>query len=176
MTAERGGSNVPDGGGDPGREVADALKKVYRSLSRRARSGWEIRQFMESKGISPQAQEAVLLHLTEQNLLNDEKFARDWVEERKRLKPMGRIRLRHELQEKRIAPAIIEQVLATELPPSEELRLARRALLAKTGDRAPGGDGQRERRALARLQSFLVRRGFPADVIWQALKKGGYVG
>ncbi len=60
--------------------------------------------------------------LVEDGLLNDEKFARWWVEQRIKFRPKGNIALKSELMRKGIDSSIVSQVLLTS---EQEKMLAR---------------------------------------------------
>jgi regulatory protein len=96
-------------------------------------------------------------------LLNDEEFARYWVENRERFRPRGRFALRYELRQKGIPDTAIEMALQT----VDEADSAYRA----AHDRAHRL-GQLDRQAFRqRLVGFLRRRGFGYDVVKDAIDR-----
>jgi regulatory protein len=88
-----------------------AYKRVLLWISRRPHSIQEIRRKLEQK----QAQQAVINDVIERleslDLVNDERFAEAWVENRKVFRPRARKALRLELRKKGIQDVIIDRVL-----------------------------------------------------------------
>lgn len=95
-----------------------SLDKAYmRSLdliSRRMRSEWEIKDYLKRKGYSVEAQAAVARRLNQSRLLDDKKFAEQWVSTRRMLKLSSRRKLAMELRQKHIAADIISDVFGEE--------------------------------------------------------------
>ncbi len=148
---------------------ARARDLALRFLALRPRSVAEVRTYLHRKGFDDSTVERVIERLKELNYLDDEAFARFWVEDRERFRPRGPMALRHELRQKGISQEIIEHVLAH----LDVEASARRALESKAR-RWTHLDEQAFRR---KAQAFLARRGFPYDVIrdvvgdmWEALQ------
>jgi regulatory protein len=81
-------------------------------LSYRVRSSQEVRRKLREKKFSDTAIEAVMERLERVGLLDDETFARFWVENRETFKPRGARALRYELRQKGVSDDDIEAVLA----------------------------------------------------------------
>jgi regulatory protein len=146
----------------------DSLHRVYNAalvlLSYRPRSVAEVRRRLIQKGHDPALLEEVLERLQDQKVLNDEEFARFWVENRQSHRPRGSWALRSELRTKGVESAAIEGVLPQ---PEEEEPAAYRAARRKA-ESLRGLDWQTFRQ---RLGSFLVRRGFGYDVAGPVVKR-----
>lgn len=91
-----------------------AYDQVLNYLAIRPRSEYEIHTYMRQKKYDPGTSRKILNRLSEKGRLNDEAFARAWVENRRLLKPVSKRRLRLELRQKRIANDIIDRVLAAD--------------------------------------------------------------
>ncbi len=148
---------------------ARARDRALRYLAVRPRSTMEVRTYLHRMGFTSDIIEQVIQRLQELNYLNDEAFARFWVEDRERFRPRGPMALRHELRQKGIPPEIIDNVLAH----VDVEAGARRALEPKLRQWARLD----ERTFRKKAQDFLARRGFPYEVIrdvvtdaWEALK------
>jgi regulatory protein len=87
------------------------LAAALRFLEDRARSVHEVRRRMARAGYPPDLVEATLARLLELGMLDDQAFARAWVESRDRARPRGERALRAELRAKLVDDAIIERVL-----------------------------------------------------------------
>lgn len=120
------------------------LNKAVNLLSFRPRSVAELKQ----RGLG-----AAIPQLIELDLVDDQKFARWWVEQRCLLNPRGNIGLQAELQQKGIDREIIASVL---LSKDEELALAQKLLAKKKLDRP-------------RAQRFLLARGFSAEIVYRLI-------
>ena len=66
-------------------------------LSFRLRSEWELRDYLKRKKADPEIIEQILNKLSINGYVNDEQFARRWVENRRLLKPTSRRKLVMEL-------------------------------------------------------------------------------
>lgn len=144
-----------------------AYHDALRLISYRPRSVAEIRRRLERKGYSEAQIEAAVDRLQEIDLLDDQAFARLWVENRLALRPRGRRALYSELRKKGVSSTIIEQVLDDMITAEGE---ADRALaLARKRARALAG---LEREVFARrLQGYLARRGYPAHLVWPTVNQ-----
>jgi regulatory protein len=87
------------------------LAAALRFLEERARSVHEVRRRLARAGYPPDSVEDTLTRLLELGMLDDQAFARAWVESRDRARPRGERALRAELRAKLVDDAIIEQVL-----------------------------------------------------------------
>lgn len=111
------------------------------------------------KGVPPQLTERVFERLVAKGYLNDEAFARFWVENRQVRKGISRRKLEAELQAKGVERSIIEQVVGTsERSDAAELEkiIAKKARLYS--------DPQK-------LMAYLARQGFRYDDITAALER-----
>src|SRR5262245_29551432 len=89
-------------------EQADrALSAALRALDARPRSTAELRLRLKRKGFDPESVDAALARLTELGLLDDQTFARAWVENRQNARPRGTSALRDELRRKGVDAEII---------------------------------------------------------------------
>lgn len=81
-------------------------------ISIRRRSKWEIEQYLKRKDYEPEIIEKIIDRLTTRNYVDDEAFAKAWVENRRLLKSTSKRRLQQELRQKRISDNIIHQALS----------------------------------------------------------------
>lgn len=144
------------------REVA--LQYALRLLGYRARSRQELRQNLEKHEIPAVVIEETLQRLTENGLLNDEAFARAWVENRSTFRPRGRRALKMELRQKGLPEDSIQSAL--EQAEGEET-------LALQAARKQARKLQQLERLEFRnkLGSFLARRGFSYEVILPTVRQ-----
>ena len=137
------------------REIRDYLMK--KTLSKKLRNK-KTGEFYEKSGVSKLSVEQVLARLKEKKYIDDEKFARFWLENRNQRKGSSLKKLRAELLQKGVSGVIIEQVFAeTSRNDSEEIQ----KIIDKKAKRYP--DQQK-------LVAYLARQGFSFDEINRALK------
>jgi regulatory protein len=136
--------------------------QVLRYVAMRPRSRWEAEFYLEKKkGASPALAEQILNKLSIIGLIDDEKIARSFVNDRRLLRPTSRRKMVAELRKKRIADNIIEKALGSE---AEDENTALQEVV------------ERKRRQIKyqddlKLMQYLARQGFNYDDIKQALKK-----
>jgi len=142
--------------------VRSALDKASQLLARRPRSRSELRRRMLSAAMPVAAVEQALARLQEIGLVDDEAFARWWVANRSQHRPRGRIALRTELLQKGVDKDAIALALSEVDEAADARRLARQ--------RAHGYRDLDDRQLEARLGGYLRRRGFPFEVVREALE------
>ncbi|HTK39895.1 MAG TPA: RecX family transcriptional regulator [Patescibacteria group bacterium] len=139
------------------REVRDYLWKKTRATKYKSRRTGQI---MEREGVSTALTERVYARLEERGYIDDEAFARYWVENRNQIKGASRRKLSSELMQKGVSSGIIEAALsASERDDTSELA----KIIAKKRNRYP--DEQK-------LIAYLARQGFSYDDIKSALADG----
>lgn len=109
------------------------------------------------KGLAPEITTRVFDRLVAKGYIDDEKFARYWVENRSLTKGASKRKLTAELRSKGVTQSIIEHFLA-ESSRSDDEEIAK--IIAKKRNRYP--DDQK-------LMQYLARQGFSFDDIKQAL-------
>lgn len=129
-----------------------AHEAALRLLASRSRSETEMRARLGMRGIEPAAIEDELIRLRNSGLLDDQKFARAWVEDRKRMAPRGRRMLRYELLGRGIEPESVD--IATDGIDDRETALE----IARS--RARGSVLDSYEAYLTKVGGFLRRRGF----------------
>ena len=138
--------------------VEVAFQRALRLIGHRPRSEQEVSQRLAKLNFSPDQVEQVIAKLKASNLIEDEKFARMWVENRLEFHPRSLRLIRYELLHKGIAEDHIEQALQET---EDEQDLARRAAVAYAR-RLENYEDQVYRN---RLSGYLARRGFSYGTI-----------
>jgi regulatory protein len=143
--------------------------KAYalRLLEIRGRSVREVRDKLKARSAAPQDVESVVAELLSLGLLDDEKFAREWIDSRRRLKPMGPARIRAELARKGIARETIAQAMEGYLRDSDQTSLA----LDLARRKMKNWRGLEREKIIGRMTGYLARRGFSGQSINQVVKK-----
>lgn len=139
--------------------------KVYnqalRYVAMRPRTNWEMATYLERKGASPALSDQILSKLTNIGLLDDNKFAEMFVNDRRLLRPTSRRKLIAELRKKHVASNAIEKAVGSE---QENERTALTEVVARKRRQAKYQDD-------LKLMQYLARQGFNYDDIKSALNK-----
>ncbi|MGB9877498.1 MAG: regulatory protein RecX [bacterium] len=135
---------------------------LLRFFSFRDRTEKEAREKLKEKGIDEKTAEEAIAWLKGEGLLNDSRFAYQWVEGRKGR--YGRIRLLRELLKKGVENEIARQVVGS-ITEEEELENALEIGRRRLASIPPSDPRRREK-----LASFLLRRGFSWTIVERALR------
>ena len=92
-------------------DPAVVLDAAARFLEVRPRSVDEVRRRLRDAGYRAELVDGAIERLTDLGMLDDEAFARAWVESRDRARPRGERALRSELRRKGVVDAIVTDVL-----------------------------------------------------------------
>ncbi|MGH2371775.1 MAG: regulatory protein RecX [Chloroflexota bacterium] len=141
------------------------LQQAFAYLSYRPRSEQELRRYLAQKGHAPETADAVVARLREYHYLDDEVFALSWVENRQRFRPRGARLLRAELRQKGVEREVVDQ--AIEDAGGDERALALQAAEKRLAT-LKAADYQEFGR---KLGGYLMRRGFPPDVVWEVVRE-----
>lgn len=135
-----------------------AYQRAIRFIGYRMRTEAEVRDKLKEKSVPEDVIEEVLKRLHRSGIVDDERFAQSWVENRSEFRPRSHRALSFELRQKGIPNEVIENSLS-EATDDEQL-----AYLAATKQsrRLKGLEWPDFRR---KLSGFLARRGFPYNVI-----------
>ncbi len=144
-------------------EVQTAHDRALNFLSYRPRSAEEVRRNLREKGHTDATIDTVMSRLEQAGLIDDEAFARYWVENRDQFKPLSERALAYELKKKGVSDAAIEAALEA----VDESSAAYRAGLQRAR-RFSGSDKNTFRK---RLGDTLARRGFSYDVVREAVDR-----
>jgi regulatory protein len=141
-------------------QVDKAYGRVMDLIARRPRSEWELRDYLKRKGQDEQVIEEILNTLSIRGYVNDEDFARRWVESRRLLKPISKRKLQLELKQKRIPDEIIKSVLSED--DADEVEVLQAEIEKKRR--------QTRYQDETKLIAYLARQGYRYDDIKQALQ------
>jgi regulatory protein len=153
-------------------DPAVVLEAATRFLEARSRSVAEVRRRLTGAGYQTSLVEQAIARLGDLGVLDDESFARAWVESRDRARPRAERALRDELRLKGIDRALVDLVLAerrelgSDLPDADETalppdRLAAERLIERHSRALDRIDDPRKRRE--RAYALLARNGFDPE-------------
>lgn len=140
-------------------EVDKIYNLALNLIARRPRSRKELQDYLKRKKLDEQESNSIIARLENNGLLNDQDFAKRWVENRRELKNASTRKLRLELRAKGISSEIIDEVLedshTAELTALQELISKKRRQTKYQDD--------------LKLMQFLARQGFSYGDIKDAL-------
>lgn len=136
-------------------EIGKLFNFSLNFLSFRPRSEWEIRQHLKKKTKNSEMIDLIVSKLKKIGQVDDEAFARWYVEQRQTFRPKGRRAIEMELRRKGIENKTIKQLSSNSINESE---LAKKALVKYHGEKNP-----------VKLQRFLASRGFDWETIKEVL-------
>ena len=148
-------------------DPAVVLEAATRFLEARSRSVAEVRRRLTTAGYRAELIDGAIARLGDLGILDDEAFARAWVEARDRARPRGERALREELRLKGIDPSIVDQVLEERrqlddpeaVPPDRDAAERLLARNARALERIPDPRKRRER-----AYALLARNGFDPEI------------
>ena len=139
----------------------------YLLLSYRDRSEREFTKRLLDKGFHREVTEEVFRFFKAEKLVDDRLFAERWVESVLGSRPMGEMRVRHELRAKLVEDGVIDDVIRTRFDRERERELARRAAEKKVRSL----EGYPMDTAKRRFMRHLQNRGFRFDIIHELVKE-----
>ena len=154
--------------------LADARERAHQVavnfISYRPRSSREVNEKLTRKGFAPEIAAAVVDRLRELMLLNDLEFARMFVRDKLKGKPMGRALLRRKLLEKGLsfqaAERVIKEYVTDENEQEAATAVATRKLKASHSRFSKLETKVRQKR----IADYLLNRGFSSEVAYRTAK------
>ena len=145
-----------------------ALELATRYLNRRERTVAEVRAHLAARDVEPEAADAAVEQLIGHRLLDDRRFARLFVQDKRELEQWGAERIRRGLAARGIDRELAEAALA-EGPALADGDDERDRALALLHQRFPVPP--RERRDRERALGVLVRKGYEYELAVEALER-----
>jgi regulatory protein len=136
--------------------IEAAYDRTLNYLSYRPRSRAEVERYLQKRGLSEAQIEPVAQRLERAGLLDDEAFARYWVENRERHRPRGPRALRYELRQKGVSNETIDRAVASVDVPDSAYRCA--------GPKARQLAHLDQGTFMKKLVAYLARRGFDYEI------------
>lgn len=147
-------------------------QKILSLILRRPRSEFEIIQYLRRKledNFDARKIHKIIRKLKKQKHIDDKKFAKWWINNRKSFKPRGKHAIISELKRKRVSNSIIKEAFEeSRFSTKIETKLAKKIL----GKRLKSKDIKKlSFNEINKLKAFLARKGFSFDIINKILKK-----
>lgn len=142
-----------------------AYTKAEHYCAYQERSQQEVRDKLYECELKPAEVENIIARLIENNYLNEERFAKAYVQGKFNQKGWGRIKIKQGLKLKRVPDGLIRKVLQT-IPDHEYFQTLQNILAKKAATLAEKNPLKRR----YKLQQYAMGRGFEGYLIWDALK------
>lgn len=152
---------------DPEVRLQHALDLSYRYLGFRDRTVLEVRRHLEAKRVEPDTIEQAVAELSELGYLDDARFTKRFVEDRRTLDHWGNERIERKL----VASGIDAELIASALGgggAAESQFDAALAILTRRFRTPPETERERER-----ALGFLVRKGYELETAYDAIRAYG---
>jgi regulatory protein len=140
-----------------------ALQLAYRAVGQRDRTVAELRTLLERKRVEPESIAAAVRELLQAGLLDDDRYARRFAEDKRELDSWGAERIARELQRRGVAPDLIEAVVTDR---SRDAELETALLLLQRRVPPPADDRDRDR-----AWRLLIRRGYEVELAYEAVRR-----
>ncbi len=149
------------------------MERALRLLSFKPRTVAQMRErLLEKEWAEAAIVEQVIERLKELGYLNDEQFAASYASTRLSARPLGRTRLRRDLQNKKLPTQITEQTLDEVYADGAEEGLIDRAITKRLRLKGPPQTPE----AVKKLFDYLMRRGFNYPLVLRKVREAGKAG
>jgi regulatory protein len=133
--------------------------KALRLISRRARTREEIKTALDKLSIESSIRNGIVSELEEKGLIDDLRFARDYVRVKREVRCLGPYRLRHDLKRLGVRKSIVDDVLSEAFDEMTQEAMARDL----AGRRA--GAAPTDEKEARRIADHLRRKGFDYEIV-----------
>jgi SOS response regulatory protein OraA/RecX len=133
--------------------------KAMLLLSKRARTRAQIKTALEKLSIEPSIRDGILSELIETGLVDDRRFAREFVQLKSEVRGFGPHRLRRDLTRLGVGSATVNEVLDGSFDSEKQTSMARELALRRAGD------GSVDEKTARRIADLLRRKGFDFEVV-----------
>ena len=141
-----------------------AYAKAEHYCAYQERSQQEVRDKLYEWELKPAEVEDIISRLIENNYLNEERFAKAYVQGKFNQKGWGRIKIKQGLKLKRVPDGLIRKALQT-IPDDDYMQTLQNILAKKAATLAEKNPLKRR----YKLQQYAIGRGFEGDLVWEAL-------
>jgi regulatory protein len=141
---------------------ADAFEAALAALDRKERTAHELARWLKQRGFDLDEIESALRRLFEVGVLDDERFARRYAEDKRELAGWGVERIRESLLARGVPSETVEAVVASDSY-GDQLDRAREVLMRRGRPLAGNADCQR-------ALEYLTRRGYDYEIAYEAVR------
>jgi regulatory protein len=145
---------------------SELYEAAVRALMRRAYSAYEMKQLLGRRTEDDHLLRTVMDRLKRAKMIDDERFAKQFVRQRTEIRRQGKFRIARELRARGVLDRHIEAALAETAKETDEATIVRQRLERKLRSFR----GEIDERKMASMYRSLLRAGFSADVVRRELQ------
>ncbi|MCL6267495.1 regulatory protein RecX [Flagellimonas myxillae] len=146
--------------------VQEAQKKMERYCAYQERCHQEVVNKLKDMRMIPQAIDAIVTHLIQENYLNEERFARSFARGKFNIKKWGRNRITNELKMRQISRFNVQSALSEISEENYDKTLDELAL--KRWEQLLGESPQKRKK---KLVDYLLYRGWESQLVYDKLRE-----
>ena len=143
-----------------------ARQKIYKYCAYQERCHQEVEEKLRSFYLPDDQIEEIISHLIQEGFLNEERYARFFVAGKFRLKNWGRLKIRHELEQKNVSRHCIKAGLNEII--EEDYQQCIQKLLSKKAEQL---DEVNIFVLRDKLATSVIAKGFEPELVWTLTKK-----
>jgi regulatory protein len=144
----------------------ELYEAAVRALMRRAYSVYEMKQLLGRRTEDDNLLRTVMDRLKRANMIDDERFAKQFARQRTEIRRQGKFRIARDLRARGVPDRHIEAALAESAKETDESAVVRQRLERKLRSFR----GEVTENKIASMYRSLLRAGFSADVVRRELK------
>jgi regulatory protein len=146
--------------------LKDAIQKAEHYCAYQERCHQEVENKLKSMALTPDEIDTVIVHLINENFLNEARFACSFARGKHRIKHWGKIRITTELKFRKINQTLITLALK-EITPQEYAHT-----FDQLSERLWESISEKNKyKKLKKFSDYLLRRGFESDLIYEKAKE-----
>lgn len=149
----------------PSQNLTEAKNKLENYCAYQERCHQEVTQKLKAIAIDENDANEIIVHLIENNYLNEERFACAFARGKHRIKKWGTIRIQNELKSRQISSNIITTALK-EITPEEYLDTFH-TLAERHWETITENNAIKKRKKFC---DYLLRKGFESNLIYEKVK------
>lgn len=146
---------------------AEATAKLEHYCAYQERCNYEVRNKLWKLGFWGDWADDIVMHLIDENFLNEERFARSFARGKFRFKKWGKIKIRQKLFEKRVAKKLINFAIEKEI--EDEVYWQTLTKLLDKKDKTLKEEDIFVRKK--KIYNYLFQKGFESGLIWKAINE-----
>jgi regulatory protein len=141
----------------------NAFETALAAVERKERTAHEVASLLERRGFVPAEIETAMRRLSEAGVVDDERFARRYSDDKRELSGWGAERIRDALLARGVEGSIVDAVLAADTH-DDQIDRAREIVIR----RGRPLDANRDRQ---RALGYLTRRGYDSEIAYEAVRQ-----
>ncbi len=146
--------------------IAEAIKKMERYCAYQERCHKDVEGKLKTMRLIPEAREKIILHLLDQNFLNEERFAKSFARGKFNIKKWGKQRIVRELKYRGISEYNLKTALK-EIPEKDYLEAFHKLAEKKYASITETNLSKKQKK----LTDYLLYRGWETHLVFEKIKE-----